>query len=90
MNEGNIWFTNIMTDLRILNCMWVENLVSSSSRYLRQIRVRRDLGNLGMEVTLKAFHRGKEGKLGGVLYGANSRTDRGREKPSEGSRANKS
>jgi hypothetical protein len=31
--------------------LWVENLISSSSRYLGQIRVRRDIGNPGMEVT---------------------------------------
>jgi hypothetical protein len=32
---------------------WVENLTRSSSRYLEQIRVLRDFGNSGMEVTAK-------------------------------------
>ena len=31
--------------------LWVENLTSSSLRYLGQIRVRRDFGNPGMEDT---------------------------------------
>ena len=33
--------------------LWVENLTSSSLRYLGQIRVRRDFGNPGMGVNFE-------------------------------------